>query len=142
MIRLGLLSVFMRFSKINRVMRKCQKDIRKTLKSLAKLDNALIAHIRETFEGTKTGKAAIRANPNRRLYAVLIPTKKENLLRIKNVFDFMSYEEKLLKFVGLNSLLPYFQSVNRVAKKTRKLHKAGKISKDAAIETIRQSMSF
>jgi hypothetical protein len=130
------------FSKTNRVMKKCQKDICKILKSLGKLDNALIAHIREAFEGTKTGKAAIRANPNRRFYAVLIPTKEENLQRIKNVFDFMGYEEKTLKFIGLTFLLPYFQNVNRVAKKIKKSYKAGKISKDDAIETIRQSMSF
>lgn len=142
LIRLGLLSVFMRFSKTDRAMGKCQKDICKTLKILGKLDNPIIAYFREAFEKTKTGKAAVRTNPNRRLYAVLIPTKEENLQRLKNVFDFMSYEEKSLRLRRLNYLLPRFQNVNRIAKKTRKLYKAGKISKVAAIETIRQSVRF
>ena len=123
-------------------MKKSRTEIRKTLKAIEKLDKALVAHIREAFEKTKTGQRTVKTNPNRRLYAVLIPTKEENIQRIKNVFDSMDYGEKSLKLVGLNSLLPHFQDVTRVAKKMRKLYKAGKISKDYAIETLRQSVRF
>jgi hypothetical protein len=105
LIRTGLLFFFMRFTKISRVMKKCRAEIRKTLKSLGKLDNATIAHIREAFEKTETGKIVVRTNPNRRLYAVLIPTKKENIQRIKNVFDSMNYEEKRRKLVELDNYL-------------------------------------
>ncbi|MGB8225597.1 MAG: hypothetical protein WCE45_01835 [Sedimentisphaerales bacterium] len=142
MIRLGLLPFLMRFSKINREMKRCQTKICNTLKAIEKLDKALVAHIREAFEKTKTGQRTVKANPNRRLYAVLIPTKEENIQRIKNVFDSMNYEEKSLKLVMLNYLLPHFRDITRVTKKTRKLYKAGKISKDYAIETLRQSVSF
>jgi hypothetical protein len=95
----------MRFTKINRVMKKGRAEIRKTLKRLEKLDNVLIARVREALEKTETGKRAARTNPNRRLYAVLIPTKEENLQRIKNVFDYMGYEEKQLKLIELNIYL-------------------------------------
>jgi hypothetical protein len=142
LIRTGLVWFFMRFSKITRAMKKCQAETHKTLKSLSKLDNILIARVREAFEKTEPGKIAVRKNPNRRLYAVLIPTKEENIQRIKNVFDCMSWDEKRLKLAGINYLLPCFQNINCVAKKTRKLYKAGKISKDDAIKTIRQSVRF
>jgi len=101
LIRLGLLSFLMRFSKINRVMKSRQTKICKTLKTIEKLDNALVAPIREALEKTKTGQRTVKINPNRRLYAVLIPTKEENIQRIKNVFDSMDYEEKSLKLIGL-----------------------------------------
>jgi hypothetical protein len=142
LIRLGLLSFFMRFTKISRVMRKCRAKIHKTLKSLERLDDILVARVREGFEKTKTGKIVARTNPNRRLYAVLIPTKEENIQRIKNIFDYMSYEKKQLELVRLNCLLPCLQNINRVAKKTRKLYRTGKISKDDAIEFIKRSVSF
>ncbi|MCX5632847.1 MAG: hypothetical protein NTW93_04120 [Phycisphaerae bacterium] len=119
MIRLGLLSFLMRFSKINRVMKRCRTKIHKTLKAVEELDNALVAHIREAFEKTKTGQRTVKTDPNRRLYAVLIPTKEENIQRIKNVFDSMNYEEKLLKLNELNYLL-----------------------KDNALKTLKQSVSF
>lgn len=119
LIRLGLFSIFLKFSKTNRIMKKCRKDICKTLKSLGKLDNALIAYVREVFERTETGKTVVKMNPNRRLYAVLIPTKEENLQRIKNVFDFMSYEEKSQALIRLNYLI-----------------------KNSGTEPIRQSVSF
>ena len=142
MIRLCLLSFFMRFTKINRAMKKCQTEISKTLKSLGELDNVLIAHVREAFEETETGKQTVRTNPNRRPYAVLIPTKEENIQRIKNVFDCMNYEEKALRLAGVGYILPSLQNINYVTKKMRKLYRAGKISKYDAIETIKQSVSF
>lgn len=82
-------------------MKKRQTKIRKTLKTVGKLDNALVDSIREALEKTKTGQRTVKTNPNRRLYAVLIPTKEENIQRIKNVFDSMDYEEKSLKLIGL-----------------------------------------
>ena len=82
-------------------MKSRQTKICKTLKTIEKLDNALVAPIREALEKTKTGQRTVKINPNRRLYAVLIPTKEENIQRIKNVFDSMDYEEKSLKLIGL-----------------------------------------
>jgi hypothetical protein len=142
LIRTGLLLFFMRYTKVNRGMKKYLSEIRKTLKSLEKLDNVLIVRVREALEKTEPGKIVVRKNPNRRLYAVLIPTKEENIQRIKAVFDYMSYDEKRLKLAVINYLLPCFKNINCVAKKTRKLYKAGKISKDDAIKTIRQSVRF
>jgi hypothetical protein len=95
----------MRFTKISRVMKKTRAEIRKLLKSLEKVDNVLIVHIREALEKTKTGKIAVRKNANRRLYAVLIPTKEENIQRIKTVFDCMDYGEKRLKLIELDNYL-------------------------------------
>ena len=40
---------------------------------------------RETFELTSAGQQAVKTNPDRRLYAVLEPTRAENLKRIENV---------------------------------------------------------
>ena len=41
---------------------------------------------REIFELTDAGQRAVKTNPDRRLYAVLEPTRAENLKRIENVF--------------------------------------------------------
>ncbi len=43
----------------------------------------LVNNARKTLEGSTEGQRIVKANPNRRLYAVLKPTKKENLERIE-----------------------------------------------------------
>lgn len=58
-----------------------------------------IAKGRQTFESTEWGRQAIQNNTDRHLYAVLKPTKKENLERIGNVLremDFMKLRKVLL----------------------------------------------
>ena len=40
---------------------------------------------RKIFENPTAGRRAVKNNPDRRLYAVLKPTRAENLRRIENV---------------------------------------------------------
>jgi hypothetical protein len=50
---------------------------------------------RQFFENSEAGRRAVESNPNRRLYAVLKPTKAENRERIANVFKEMEPRELL-----------------------------------------------
>jgi hypothetical protein len=55
-------------------------------------NNRTVANDRRAFEATKWGQQVIRSNPDRHLYAVLYPTRKENLERIANVLRAMDAE--------------------------------------------------
>lgn len=55
------------------------------LRGLSKRDAKWLSRFREGFEGSDAGRKAIATSPNRRLYAVLRPTKLEDLERIRNV---------------------------------------------------------
>jgi hypothetical protein len=67
----------------------CQADreqvIRYILSAWDKKSDHIIAKDRRTFESTEWGQRAIQNSPDRHLYAVLRPTRKENLERIGNV---------------------------------------------------------
>ncbi len=74
----------------------CQIDRELTIQQILscwdKKRNRTIANDRRVFEATKWGQQAIRYNPDRHLYAVLRPTRKENLDRIANVLREMDAE--------------------------------------------------
>ncbi|MFZ0035632.1 MAG: hypothetical protein WAK60_11680 [Sedimentisphaerales bacterium] len=57
-----------------------------------KKSNRTVANDRRVFEATKWGQQVIRSNPDRHLYAVLYPTRQENLTRIGNVLRAMDAE--------------------------------------------------
>jgi len=57
--------------------------------------NGKIDAVRQTIENSEAGRRAVESNPNRRLYAVLKPTKAENLERIANVFKEMEPRQLL-----------------------------------------------
>jgi len=48
-------------------------------------DNKLLNSTRKTLEGSTEGRRIVKANPNKRLYAVLKPTREENMERIEYV---------------------------------------------------------
>ena len=45
----------------------------------------IVNNVRKTLEGSTEGQRTVKANPNRRLYAVLKPTREENMERIEYV---------------------------------------------------------
>jgi hypothetical protein len=57
-----------------------------------KKSNWTVAKDQRAFEATKWGQQVIRSNPDRHLYAVLCPTRKENLDRIANILRVMDAE--------------------------------------------------
>ncbi len=59
--------------------------IRQVLNCWSEKSNYTVAKDRRVFEATKWGQRAVRNNPDRHLYAVLRPTRQENLTRIGNV---------------------------------------------------------
>ncbi len=67
----------------------CYKDreraIQQILSRWDKKSYYVIAKDRRAFEATEWGQQAMRNNPDRHLYAVLSPTRQENLARIGNV---------------------------------------------------------
>jgi len=67
----------------------CQIDreqaIEQILSCWAKKSNRTVTNDRRVFEATERGQQVIRSNPDRHLYAVLYPTRQENLDRIGNV---------------------------------------------------------
>jgi len=74
----------------------CQTDREMTIQQILscwdKKRSRTIVNDRRVFEATKWGQQAIRNNPDRHLYAVLRPTRKENLERIANVLREMDAE--------------------------------------------------
>jgi len=87
-------------------------SIRNALGTWKNVNNRDVNADRETFELTSAGKQAVKTNPDRRLYAVLKPTRAENLKRIENVFlemDSMTLQDVL----------------SRVEKAIRRQEKAG-----------------
>jgi hypothetical protein len=69
-----------------------EDSVRQILSMWEKKSNWTVANDRRTFEATKWGQQVIRNNPDRHLYAVLCPTRKENLDRIGNVLRAMDTE--------------------------------------------------
>jgi len=57
---------------------------------------------RKQFEALALGKKVIKTNPNRRLYCVLKPTRKENIKRIANTLRAMEVH-KMSKYVEASS---------------------------------------
>jgi hypothetical protein len=78
-----------------------ERTIRQILSCWAKKSDYIVAKDRQTFEATKWGQRAIRNNPDRHLYAVLRPTRKENLKRIGNVL--LEMEQKAFARVTRNA---------------------------------------
>ncbi len=74
----------------------CQTDreqaIEQILSCWAKKSNWTVANDRRVFEATTWGQQTVKNNPDRHLYAVLRPTRKENLERIGNVLQAMDAE--------------------------------------------------
>ena len=56
------------------------------LKHLEGYSDAMLERGRKRIEESDAGQAAVRSNPDRRVYAVLKPTRAENIERIKYVF--------------------------------------------------------
>jgi len=68
-------------------------DLRKfenLLDALKVCDEEEIRSFRKIIEATKTGRHVVANSSDRRLYAVLIPTREEDLKRIGKVFDVLS----------------------------------------------------
>jgi len=63
------------------------------LEALGSRKNNFIIKLREAFERTEAGLRTVKTHPDRRLYAVLRPTRQENLRRIKNALDNMEPAE-------------------------------------------------
>jgi hypothetical protein len=74
----------------NRSERECA--VQRILSMWGKKSNWTVAKDRRAFEATKWGQQVIRSNPDRHLYAVLCPTRQENLTRIANVLRAMDAE--------------------------------------------------
>jgi len=62
-------------------------SIRWFIEILGELDDVGIECMRKNLEGIKEGRQAVESNPNRRIYAVLKPTRAENLERIEYVLS-------------------------------------------------------
>lgn len=69
-----------------------EQDIQQILSLWDKESYCVTAKDRQKFEALECGRRAIRNNPDRHLYAVLRPTKQENLGRIGNVLREMDSE--------------------------------------------------
>jgi hypothetical protein len=69
-----------------------EDSVQQLLSMWEKKTNWTVANDRRTFEATKWGQQAIKNCHNRHLYAVLRPTRKENLNRIANVLRVMDAE--------------------------------------------------
>jgi hypothetical protein len=67
-------------------------SVQQILRIWDKKSNWTVANDRRVFEATKWGLQVVRNNPDRHLYAVLCPTRKENLDRIANVLRAMDAE--------------------------------------------------
>jgi hypothetical protein len=67
-------------------------SVQQILSMWEKKNNWTVANDRRTFEATKWGQQVVKNNPDRHLYAVLRPTRKENLDRIANVLRAMDAE--------------------------------------------------
>ena len=61
---------------------------------LKKQNSLFVRRTRLILETTEAGRQAKRYHPDRRLYAVLRPTKAEDLKRIENVFNLMDDETR------------------------------------------------
>ncbi|MDD5064289.1 MAG: hypothetical protein PHQ35_05970 [Phycisphaerae bacterium] len=66
--------------------------VQQILSMWEKKSNWTVANDRRRFEATEWGQQVARDNPDRHLYAVLYPTRKENLARIANVLRAMDAE--------------------------------------------------
>jgi hypothetical protein len=60
-------------------------NIKMVIDLLNMLDDKILDCNRKVFENTTAGRRAVKNNPDRRLYAVLKPTRVENLRRVENV---------------------------------------------------------
>lgn len=69
------------------------KGIEDILFVFDKRNNYQLNGDRKVFENTEAGQRVKAGHPNRHLYAVLCPTRSENLKRIKNVLQAMSPAE-------------------------------------------------
>ena len=90
------------------------------------LSDISVEYIRRAVEKTDAGTVAIAINPNRRLYAVLQPTKEENIQRIKNTMDCMGKRKKKLWGMAIMEMLPTFDQADKALEKCEK----GEISKE------------
>ena len=77
------------------------QDIKSLLAQLDACSEIVVDAMRFTMEDTPLGQDAIKKNPDRRLYAILKPTKKENLDRIANVIELCPplCQEKLINTI-------------------------------------------
>lgn len=115
------------------------KDIDLLLAKISSLDDGLVALWCEQLEETTHGQAAVTMSPNRKLYAVLKPTKAENLRRIKAVLEFVGHEFYSCYRTGVLYWFPRFEAMTEVVR----LEKAGMLSRDQAkdqLMSIRESI--
>ncbi|GEM_PF-1932836 len=75
------------------------------LRRLCQESDAGLDADRQVFENSEAGRRAVESNPNRRLYAVLKPTRAENRERIANVFKAMEPRELLALRIGAKKVL-------------------------------------
>jgi len=90
-----------------------EPTIRQILSCWAGKRSRTVANDRRVFEATKWGRQVIRKNPDRHLYAVLRPTREENLERIANVLREMDDEafNRTVRNIYLNFSIAYNKDI-------------------------------
>ncbi len=94
----------------------------------------LFRHLVLLIENTEAGKVAVKRNPNRKLYAVLVPTNEEITERFLGLLDYSDEAAQLYWYEELAAWLPELQSANSIL---LDLYEPGLITDDLALFTMK-----
>jgi len=86
-----------------------ENEIDALISEYGKLHYFVLAWVIEHIESTDAGKAVIEKNPDRRPYAVLVPTKDEYLQRLEALFKLTDERERQSLLLDLRFYLPALQ---------------------------------